>query len=82
MPNGVKIDADIFADLDHAEQNTILFKNTERILTTLVCTKKECDDRMECIEKTAEKRKVSDRVYSTGGGVIGGIIAVLGTKLF
>jgi hypothetical protein len=77
MPNGVKIDEEIFEGLGHSEQNTILFKNTERILKTLVSTKEECDQRMGCIEANARRQKWFNKGVSFIGGIIGGVLAVI-----
>ena len=83
MPNGVKLDENTFESLGHSEQNTVLFKNTERILTTITDFKLDCDDKFrECdkkikdVDKRHERRKYLDKGIAFIGGVVGGIIAV------
>jgi hypothetical protein len=69
--NGVKVSKESFSNLDHSTQNTILFENTEKILSLFeaqICT---CNEKFDKIEK----RKRFDTGIGGASGLIGGIIA-------
>jgi len=85
MANGLNVDENTFELLDSKKQNTILFKNTERILLLLECKNKQCDlqikscgDHFKKIEKSFQQRKFTDKAFAGVSGFIGGILTVVG----
>jgi hypothetical protein len=76
--NGIKVDEETFAKMDHDDQIKSIFhaivKTNENVSTQI----KLCEPRFQCLEN----RKWKDKGTAAGGGVIGGFLAIIAKKLF
>ena len=69
MPNGI-------IDIEDFEKSTNVDWKLNVLFKTLVLNIEKIDKRFEKLEK----RKLTDRIYSFAGGIIGGILAVFSVK--
>ena len=74
---GIEIDKDEFEKLESHKQNTIIFKNTERLIEMFEAHLGVCEKRFTKIED----RKGKDTAYASGTGLIGGAIAYILSKV-
>ena len=75
--NGIKVNEETFATLNHDKQMVELFRAIIRTNDNLISQYENCEPRF----KKLEKRKWFDWTSSFMGGVLGGILAAFGLKI-
>jgi hypothetical protein len=78
MSNGIKVDEETFAKMDHEDQIKSIFHAIIKTNENITNQKLECEPRFKCLEN----RKWRDKGIAGGAGLIGGFIAAMGKKLF
>ena len=77
MPNGIKVDEETFAKMDHDDQIKSIFHAIVTTNQNVTNQSLECEPRFKCLEK----RKWKDKGIAAGSGLFGGYLAVVSIGL-